>query len=64
MKYIKKFDRIFSPVDIKVSEANKIKSLPGFNFSRYYSGVSGCYYLKGKRNHDSMEYIDISKEGN
>jgi len=64
MKYLKKFESISSEyTDIKVSESKKIKSLPGFNFTRVYSSI-GYYYLTGTRNIVPMEYINIKKEGN
>ena len=59
MRYLKTFESLNT--DIKVSEANKIKSLPGFTFFRVYSGISG-YHLSGKRNTLPMESINISKD--
>ena len=63
MKYVKLFENFFKlkeAVDIKVSEADKIKSLPGFQFIRTYSSVYG-YYLAGKRTELNMESISIYK---
>ena len=61
IKYFKNFESI-SHTDIKVSEANKIKSLPGFDFIRTYSDIYG-YFLYGKRTELPMESISIRKEG-
>jgi hypothetical protein len=60
MKYLKKFEGL-RYTDIKVSEANKIKSLPGFNFTRTESFFG--YNLIGKRIELPMERIEISKDG-
>ena len=64
MNYLKKFEgfsKSNSNVDIKVSEADKIKSLPGFNLFRTYSSVYG-YSVTGRRSELPMESITISKK--
>jgi hypothetical protein len=60
MKYLKLFESFSDYIDITVSEANKIKSLPGFEFLRRYSDIYG-YYLDGRRVKNSMESIYITK---
>jgi hypothetical protein len=63
MNHLKKFEGFFksnSHVDIKVSEADKIKSLPGFNLFRTYSSVYG-YCIIGRRSELPKEDIIISK---
>jgi hypothetical protein len=64
MNYLKKFEgfsKSNSNVDIKVSEADKIRSLPGFNLFRTYSSVYG-YSVTGRRSELPMESITISKK--
>jgi hypothetical protein len=66
MNYLKKFESFSksnSYVDIKVSEADKIKYLPGFNLFRTYSGVYG-YCITGRRSELPMEDITITKKEN
>jgi hypothetical protein len=60
MKYIKLFENFPGCIDIKVSEADKIKSLPGFDFMRRRSDIIG-YHLQGNRTEFGMEYIIINK---
>ena len=63
MDHLKKFEgfsKSNSNVDIKVSEADKIKSLPGFNLFRTYSSVHG-YSVTGRRSELPMESLTISK---
>ena len=63
MKYLKLFVGFFKlpeAIDIKVSEADKIKALPGFDFIRMNSSVYG-YHLAGNRTSMNMESITIYK---
>lgn len=61
MKYIKLFENFPGYIDIKVSEADKIKSLPGFDFTRSRSDLVG-YHLHGRRIEFGMEDIRIYKK--
>lgn len=58
MKHLRLFEN-FS--EIKVSEADKIKSIPGFDFSRTKTILG--YQISGRRSYFPMEYITISKDG-
>jgi hypothetical protein len=64
MKYLKVFESFNNETitDIKVSEGDKLKNLPGFNF--YRTNVLGNYEIHGRREKSSMESISISKYTN
>lgn len=64
MKHLKRFENLdYYYEDIKVSEANKLKSLPMFDFLRRFSEIFG-YYIEGKRTILPLEYINIYKKVN